>query len=270
MNPRAVVSLTFDDALDVHLDRAMPILDAAGLPATFYVNLGSEFFTSRLGDWRSAAARGHELGNHTIFHPGVSTKTWVTEGIAIDNYSLDRMRVELDIANRMLEAVDGKAQRSFAFPCSNPWLGRPGWPRRALTRLGLERTRLMGWVDRFGLDFGSQLVDYTPLVRTAFPAARCGGMSVQDVAATPSDRHRVRAVGGDGENIEALSAAVDLAKARGAWLVLVFHGIGGGHHMSCDLEVFRALVERLAKDPEVEVLTFLDAARRTWPEAAAA
>jgi len=267
MNPRAMVSLTFDDALDAQLDRAIPILDLAGLRGTFYVNLGSASFTNRLVDWRSAAAHGHELGNHTIFHPGVSSKAWVTEGIAIDNYTVDRMRVELDAANRLLQAVDGKAQRSFAFPCSNPWLGRPGWPRRVLTRLGLDRTRLMGWVDRFGLDIGSGLVDYTPLVRTAFPAARCGGMAAQDVASVPPDRHRVRAVSGDGETFESLSAAVDLAKERGAWLVLVFHGIGGGHHMSCDLQAFQRLVDRLAGDPEVEVLTFLDAARRTWPEA---
>jgi len=169
-----------------------------------------------------------------------------------------------------LQAVDGMSQRSFAFPCSNPWLGRPGVPRRVLTRLGLDRTRLMGWVDRFGLDFGSGLVDYTPLVRAAFPAARCGGMAAEDVAATPADRHQVRAVSGDGEHYESLSAAVDLAKARGAWLVLVFHGIGGGHHLSCDLEAFRRLVEKLAKDPDVEVLTFLDAARRAWPESRAA
>jgi len=181
MNTRAVVSLTFDDALDVHLDRAIPVLDEAGLRGTFYVNLGSESFTSRLDDWRGAAARGHELGNHTIFHPGVSSKKWVTEGIAIDNYSLDRMRVEVEAANRLLQAVDGMSQRSFAFPCSNPWLGRPGVPRRVLTRLGLDRTRLMGWVDRFGLDFGSGLVDYTPLVRAAFPAARCGGMAAEAV-----------------------------------------------------------------------------------------
>jgi hypothetical protein len=254
----------------VHLDRAIPMLDETGMRGTFYVNLGSECFTGRLNDWRGAAARGHELGNHTVFHPGVSSKKWVTEGIAIDNYSLDRMRLELEVANRLLQAVDGMPLRSFAFPCSNPWLGRPGVPRRVLTGLGLERTRLMGWVDRFGLDFGSRLVDYTPLVRTAFPAARCGGMAAEDLVATPADRHRVRAVSGDGEGYESLSAAVELAKTREAWLVFVFHGIGGGHQLSCETEVFRRLLEKLVKDPEVEVLSFVEAARRAWPEQQAA
>ena len=125
---RAIVSLTFDDALDVHLDTAMPILERAGLRGTFYVNVGSGGFLSRDRDWSNAAARGHELGNHTVFHPGVSTKSWVSEGIALESYTLDRMRRELLLANQILTMVDGRSERSFAFPCSNPWLGRAGWP----------------------------------------------------------------------------------------------------------------------------------------------
>ena len=265
--PRAIVSLTFDDALDVHLDAAMPVLDGSGVRGTFYVNVAAPCFTARHDEWRRAAGRGHELGNHTVFHPGVSSKSWVTEGIAIEHYSLDRMDIELRAANRILTMVDGHSARSFAFPCSNPWLGKPGWPRRVLTHLGLERTRLMGWIDRLGLDFRSRLVDYTPLVRQQFPSARCGGMPASDLARIPPDRHRVRAVAGDGASFEALCAAIDLAIERGAWLVFVFHGIGGGHHLSCDLDTFRKLVERLAADPRIEVMTFLEGAQRCWPEA---
>ena len=265
--PRAMVSLTFDDALDAHLDAAVPVLDESGVRGTFYVNVAALCFTARHDEWRRAAGRGHELGNHTLFHPGVSTKSWVTEGIAIENYSLDRMDIELRVANRILTMVDGRSERSFAFPCSNPWIGKPGWPRRVLTLLGLERTRLMGWVDRFGLDFRSRLVDYTPLVRQQFPAARCGGMPAADLARLPPDRHRVRAVAGDGASLETLAAAIDLAVERGAWLVFVFHGIGGGHHLSCDLDTFRKLVERLVSDPRIEVITFLEGAQRCWPKA---
>ena len=63
--------------------------------------------------------------------------------------------------------------------------------------------------------------------------------------------------------LSALSAAVERAKAHGAWLVLTFHGIGGGHHMSCDLEVFDRFVGALACDDRVDVVTFLEGARRT-------
>jgi sialate O-acetylesterase len=267
---RALVSLTFDDALDVHLDAAIPVLDAAGIAGTFYVNVGAPSFTGRHEEWKQAALRGHELGNHTIFHPGVSSKDWVTPGIALETYTPDRMRKELEAANRLLGMIDGKAQRSFAFPCSNPWLGRNGWPRRALAGLGLDRTRIAGWVDKFGLDFGATLLDYTPIVQEVFPAARCGGLATEDIASRPPNRHRVRAVPGDGSSSAFLDAALDTAAERDAWLVLVFHGIGGGHHLSCDLEVFQGLVSRLASDPRFESVTFLEGARRTWQESQAA
>lgn len=262
---RIPISLTFDDALDVHLDAAMPILEASGLRGTFYVNVGSERFGARHVDWTSAARRGHELGNHTIFHPGVSSKSWVTEGIALEGYTLDRMRRELVVANQMLAMMDGRSERSFAFPCSNPWLGRHGWPRQLLTRLRLDRTRLMGFVDRHTLDFGSSLTDYTPLVGNLFPAARCGGVEVQDLPRTPPDRHRVRGVAGDGLALPALLAAVETAVARQAWLVLVFHGVSGGHHLSVDARALSELCSKLAVDTRVEVMPFLDAAKRQWP-----
>lgn len=266
MSTRTLVSLTFDDALDVHLDAAMPMLERAGLSGTFYVNVGSERFASRHQDWADAAARGHELGNHTVFHPGVSSKSWVTPGIALEHYSLDRMQRELVVANQVLAMIDGRSERSFAFPCSNPWLGRPGWPRRLLTRLKLDRTRLMGWVDRNRLDFGSGLIDYTPLVRALFPAARCGGIEATGLPASPPDRHRVRGVVGDDRSLDDLWAAVESAVTRNAWLVFVFHGVGGGHHLSVAAAAFSELCNRLRADDRVEVLPFIDAAKRIWPE----
>lgn len=259
-----MISLTFDDGLDCHLDRAIPILEHHGLRGTFYVPVGDETFERRHADWRAAAAAGHELGNHSIFHPGVSSKSWVTEGIALESYTLDRMARELRAANTVLQMVDGQRERTFAFPCSNPWLGAPGWPRRALTRAGLERTRLAGWVDRFGLDLGATLVDYTPVVQPLFFAARCGGTPAGQLPQRPPRRHQVRGVEGDGRSLSELKADVDLALQRGTWLVLVFHGIGGGHHMSCDEDVFEALCAHLAARPQAQVLTFLEGARRTW------
>ncbi len=260
----ALVTLTFDDALDVHLDAAMPIMERSGLRGTFFVNVGDASFAKRHLDWIAAAARGHELGNHSVFHPGVSSKPWVTEGIALERYTLDRMRHELVVASQILTMIDGNTERTFAFPCSNPWLGEAGWPRRLLTRIGLERTRLMGWVDRFGLDFGSTLVDYTPLARELFVAARCGGIEPGKLPTIPPDQHRVRGVAGDDQDLPALLAALEKAIAKDAWLIFVFHGIGGGHHMSCDADVFAQLVATLAADPRVEIVTFMEGAKRCW------
>jgi peptidoglycan/xylan/chitin deacetylase (PgdA/CDA1 family) len=259
---RVPVTLTFDDGLDAHLDCAIPTLDRHGLKGTFFVPLASESFGRRHPEWARAAARGHEIGNHTIFHPAVSQKTWVTEGIAIERYSIDRMRRELSVANTVLGMLDGRTERTFAFPCSNPHLGRPGWPRRVLTRAHLDRTRLMGWIDRAGLDIGSHLVDYTPLVREAFVGARCGARTVASLSPTRDDPHRVRGVEGDGHDGADLVAAVEAAVARKAWLVLVFHGIGDGHDLSCSQAAFADLAGHLASNPRVEVVPFIDGVRR--------
>ena len=259
--PQALVSLTFDDALPEHLDVAMPILERHGMRGTFYVNVGSESFLGRQDEWAAAAARGHELGNHTVFHPGVSSKPWVTPGIALDTYSLDRMRLELEVANRVLTATDGQVERSFAFPCSNPWLGKPGWPRRTLERLGLHRTRIMGFVDRHGLDWGSQRVDYTSIVRQLFVAARCGGIEAGLLPTMPLDWHQIRGIEGDGKTQADLLESLETAVARGAWINFVFHGVGGGHHMSVDSTIFDGFLRCLALDERVAVDTFIGTVR---------
>ena len=258
------VTLTFDDALDSHLDRAVPILEARGLRATFFVPLRTGCLTSRHEEWRRAAAEGHELGNHTIFHPAVATKSWVTEGIALEHYTLDRMREELLVANRVLTMVDGKRERPFAFPCSNPHLGHAGWAERALVHNGLERTRLMDWASRAGLQAGSRRIDYTPLVREIFPAARCGSSPIAELPRLPRDRHRVVAVQADGASAEDLLAIVDSAVARDCWLVLVFHAIeprnGEPNQLACDPIALERVADRLTRD-DVRVQTFATAAR---------
>src|SRR3546814_10339678 len=63
---RAAVSLAYDDALDSQLDHAIPALDRRGFRASFYLPLSADTLRTRLPEWRAAAARGHELGNHPL------------------------------------------------------------------------------------------------------------------------------------------------------------------------------------------------------------
>jgi hypothetical protein len=65
---RAAVSLSYDDALDSQLDHALPALDRAGLKGSFYLQLSNPAVARRMAEWRAAAAHGHELGNHSLFH----------------------------------------------------------------------------------------------------------------------------------------------------------------------------------------------------------
>ena len=118
MTDRGLISLTFDDALDVHLDNAVVILDQAGLSGSFYAHLSAPSLSKRTNDWRAAAAAGHEIGNHTAFHPALLKKDWVTVGNAIDFYTLDRMRIELQ-----LDAYPRAALHSLAKHVATRWLG---------------------------------------------------------------------------------------------------------------------------------------------------
>ncbi|MGH9279687.1 MAG: polysaccharide deacetylase family protein, partial [Acidimicrobiales bacterium] len=49
------------------MEHAVPVLDAHGVRATFYVLPAR--VRRRVGDWRAVAAGGHEIGCHTSTHP---------------------------------------------------------------------------------------------------------------------------------------------------------------------------------------------------------
>ena len=66
-NRQGAVSITYDDALPCHFEQVGPAWEAYGLRATFYTNI--LFLMRHPQAWRAMAARGHELGNHSIFHP---------------------------------------------------------------------------------------------------------------------------------------------------------------------------------------------------------
>jgi sialate O-acetylesterase len=264
MPSAGLISLTFDDALGAHLDVAMPILDAAGLRGTFYAHVAAAAFLPRADDWRRAAAAGHEIGNHTIFHPATEEKSWVRDGNAIESYGLDRMRMEIDTANRVLASIDGRTRRTFAYPCSNPVVGRHGWPVRALHGLGMRRTRWPGLVERAGLDLGSTRRSYAPLLPHLVAGARGGGLSIESevppLASMP--RYQIPSAAVDGHPFEAMKAFAERALNHGRWGVLQFHGVGGGHHMDCRLDEFIRLVEWLASRHHERVVTVLEGAER--------
>src|SRR6185437_12652378 len=64
---RVAVSLSFDDARASQVDVGLPVFEAHGVKVTFYVNPRS--LEKRLDGWKKAAAKGHEIGNHSSSHP---------------------------------------------------------------------------------------------------------------------------------------------------------------------------------------------------------
>jgi sialate O-acetylesterase len=263
-----MISLTFDDGLDVHLDHAVDLLDGCGLAGTFYIHIGSRCLTNRWDEWQAVAERGHELGNHTIFHPADIRKAWVTSGNAIDHYDLDRMRLELEVANRILRVLDGRNRRTFAYPCSTRTVGHHGCLRELLRRVGLERTRVAGWLDHLGWDIASTLTDYQPLMTDLFAAARGGGLSLDHTAPPRSqlDRYLLVSAAVEGHTLDDLRSFTRRGLENHGWVILQFHGVGGGHHMDCRLDVFRDYVHWIADGCADQVLTVCEGAVRLWEQ----
>lgn len=129
---RAAVSLAYDDALDSQLDNALPALERFGLKATFYLAMANPPVRARLGEWRAAAQRGHELGNHTLFHQcsaSAADRAWVEPHRNLDITSVAQMLDQVRVANTLLQAIDGKHERTFNAPCFEQLAGgKPYWP----------------------------------------------------------------------------------------------------------------------------------------------
>src|SRR4051812_35140370 len=71
---KCAVALTYDDALDVHLTNVVPVLDSLGLKGTFYLSGYFPGFFNNPKRWKAVADKGHELANHTLFHPCAGDK----------------------------------------------------------------------------------------------------------------------------------------------------------------------------------------------------
>ncbi|MEO8405656.1 MAG: polysaccharide deacetylase family protein, partial [Chitinophagaceae bacterium] len=114
-NKKCAVVLTYDDALNVDLDNAIPLLDSLKFKGTFYLSAYFPGCRDRLADWRKAAQHGHELGNHMLFHPCTGNtpgRDWVKPDYNLANYTLQRARDEIKMNNIFLQALDGKTKRT--------------------------------------------------------------------------------------------------------------------------------------------------------------
>ena len=195
---RAAVSLAYDDAIDSQLDNAIPALDRAGLKGSFYLTLANPSLRNRLDEWRAAAAHGHELGNHTLFHfcsAKVAGHEWVTPELDLDTMSAARMVAQVKLANTMLHAIDGRTERTFTVPCG----------------------------DRM-----AQGGDYVDLVRTEFVAIKSGsGAVIADMDTL--DPYAVGVTAPEGVTGAQLIALVQQAAQAGTMINFTFHGIGGDY-----------------------------------------
>jgi sialate O-acetylesterase len=232
-NARAAVALTYDDGIDVHLDHAVPDLEAAGFRGTFYVPANSQSLRSRMEEWRQIARRGHELGNHTLIHPCLRKvpgreRTFVTPERDLDRYTIARMKSELDLTNTLLFAVDGQPARTFAYPCGDETIGGES---------------------------------YVGAIRPLFPAARAYS-STEFADPRTVDLYRVPSWNVAGLPAEEMIAWVEKAVAARALAVITFHGVGGGHGLNVDRKEHQKLLAWLNGNRDrIWTAGFLTAAR---------
>lgn len=212
---QAAVSLGYDDGLDSQLDHVVPALNRRGLRASFYVPINGPTLPGRQAEWRAAAAAGHELGNHSLFH-GCSARgpgrDWVLPHRDLERQTPAQVQEQVLAANTWLQALDGRSQRTFTPPCLD-------------------------------LQAGGQ--DFATLLRAHFVAFRASGPGlVSDTAAL--DPYAMPVYFVDGMSGAQLIALVEQAAAQGALVSLLFHGVGA-EHLSVSREAHDALLDHLAR-----------------------
>lgn len=218
---KCAVVMTYDDALNVHLDHAIPHLDSAGFKGTFYISASFEGFRNRHEDWRKAAAHGHELGNHTLFHPCDGSKPgreWVNRDYDLSKYTIQRIMDEIRINQFILEETDGKKIRSFAYTCG---------------------------------DMNAGDNSFKEMLPELFNSAR----GVRSAMNTPGriDLFNIDSYIISGQSGDELIRLVDEARQGGKLLVFLFHGVGGEHNLDVSLDAHRQLVNYL-KQHESEIM----------------
>lgn len=195
---KAAVVLTYDDALESQLANVVPALDAAGLKGTFFLANVKEADVDR---WRKVAMTGHELANHTIFHPCTHDIYPADPRYVSEAYTPASMLREIAQMNVLLRALDGKDRHGFATPCGQSLAGGKDY---------LEDLRKAG------------LVTYVRGV-TDTPADARANVAKADPMHVPTRPF------GEGATAEKMIAYVREAEQGGGWAVFLFHGVGGDY-----------------------------------------
>lgn len=235
-NKRCAVSLTYDDALNVHLDNVIPVLDSLGFKGTFYIPVNFPGFKERINDWKNISEKGHELGNHTMFHPcegKAPGREWVNPDYDLNDYSVERMMDEIKLTSIILNILDKKTNRTFAYPCGDMIAGDSS---------------------------------YVPEIKDNFAGAR--GVQSQMQKIHEIDLFDIRSYMIMDNSGDELISLVKEAMDKNALLVFLFHGVGGEHNLNVSLEAHNELL-RFLKDnekkiwvaPLVEIAEFIKAGR---------
>ncbi|WP_183579608.1 polysaccharide deacetylase family protein [Mucilaginibacter sp. X5P1] len=224
---KAVIVLTYDDALDSQLNTAVPQLESAGLKATFF--LTGDINRLTIPKWRALSKRGFELGNHTIYHPCSSSDD---NPVASETYTLGAIVREIEIMNNYLFAIDGKATHTFAYPCTETTVGHGQDYSDSLRKYGLVKyARIGGDVD------DGVITDFKHLDLMKIPS-----YGLEDN--TPGEK---------------LIAFVKRVEKSGGMGIFMIHGVGGDY-ITTSTKAHRELITYLKENKkDIWITTFQQA-----------
>jgi peptidoglycan/xylan/chitin deacetylase (PgdA/CDA1 family) len=222
---QAAIVLTYDDALQSQLTFAVPQLAAARFKGTFF--LDGDLVPADLLRWRKVQAAGHELGNHSLFHPCPRALLPDRVQYLTENYDVARMLGEIAVMNNVLFGIDGRTVRTYSVPCSQMLVGGVDYTD------DLRRSGLVKFVRTGGDAYSSVITDAGSL--DVFQVPSFGPVDHPEGPALIAYAERVRAARGLG--------------------VFQFHGVGGDY-LEVSAAAHRALLEHLRAHPEIWVGTF--------------
>lgn len=213
---KAAVSLGYDDALASQLDHVIPALNQRGLRASFYIPINGPTLPARQHEWKAAAAAGHELGNHSLFHgcsANLPGRDWVQPHRDLERQLPAQVQEQVIAANTWLQSLDGRTRRTFTPPC-------------------------------FDLQAGGQ--DFVAALRPHFVAYRAAAPALTTDTAQ-LDPYAMPAYFVQDWTGAQLIELVEKAAAQGALVSLLFHGVGA-EHLSVTREAHDQLLDHLARN----------------------
>jgi peptidoglycan/xylan/chitin deacetylase (PgdA/CDA1 family) len=213
---KCAVVLTYDDGLNIDLNHVIPALDSVGLKGTFYISDYFNGLNAQINGWKKAAAEGHELANHTIWHPCEGSRPgreFVKPDYDLHHYTVERMDNEILAMNVILKAIDGKTKRTFAYPCGD---------MKVHDTLYLE-----------------------PL-KNKFVAAR--GVTPAMLTIDEVNLYDVPSYMMNGQSADEMIALVKKTMKTHTLLVFLFHGVGGEHNINVSLEAHSGLLHFLKQN----------------------